>query len=136
MRNFCEDCKYFDMTTTLIDEVAKIELPVGACRRFPPRYKGEEESNGPDQFDDFPWVSGAGWCGEFESKSNETIENKPIKVNEYIDSYDLADVLHVNRTTINKWARLGKIPSIILPNRRRTFELDKVIKSIEKGVQP
>ncbi len=59
--------------------------------------------------------------------------NNQINKTKLLNAGQIGDLLGVLSSTINRWARDGKIPSVILPNNRRMFELQKVVAALKKS---
>jgi hypothetical protein len=129
----CEDCKYFDDSEVPGKEYQEPdENYYGNCRRNAPLnlLLGLVGTSDRDFSACFPFVNkDLDWCGEFESKKKEEVENIP---NGYESAFYLNMRLGAKERSLNKWGREGKIPCLILPNGKMVFNYEEVVKALKR----
>jgi len=141
MEEKCKLCKFwkFYLTQEFSD---KPDIDIGHCRRYPKVFRTEscyprptiiecpENKTGVRSVLEYPEHMEDDWCGEFKLKDEEEVCE-----NQYSHAGMVADMLGVKRCTLTGWANKGKIPYLPLPDGKKSFSYNEIVRHLKKAAR-
>ena len=137
MEENCKLCRFWEywLTQEFSD---KPDIDIGHCRRYPKVFKVHTETRYPGigmtptisivSASEYPEHMEDDWCGEFKLKE-EVCENQ------YSHAGMVADMLGVKRCTLTGWANKGKIPYLPLPDGKKSFSYNEIVRHLKKAAR-
>ena len=128
----CDECKFWER-----------EIDEGSCKILSPRIllaQFDDNCGQQWQWPDshtgcWPVTSEDDWCGEFVDKSKEypKVPTDTEIQEKFVTDYEMAEISGTTDRNLRKWAKQGKIPSLLLPNGKVVFNPNAVINTL-KGI--